>query len=194
MNNFGITLRPWQDNAAETIGHALMVPHSITSVNACVGSGKTFVPFAAIVKYIELNPDSKSFHTFVCPTIKLCVQQAREARKFFEDRGIKVSVKIWNSDSDDVENRRVSKDEFWGSDDQHILCVICDESLWGISKTRKPDGSDIKKCRFDRFAHVLENNEKFGRKNGIIAYDEAHNYSQKQKYMFGKELHKRAER
>ena len=128
-----IKLRPWQKDAVKTIAQALQVPHSLVAVNACVGSGKTFVPFEAIVNFIKQHKNEKTFHTFVCPRIKLCTQQAKEAEKLFEDRGLKVSVKIWNSDSDDVGQRYVNGNEFWDSKDKNILCVICDESLWGIS-------------------------------------------------------------
>ena len=180
-----IKLRPWQKDAVKTIAQALQVPHSLVAVNACVGSGKTFVPFEAIVNFIKQHKNEKTFHTFVCPRIKLCKQQAKEAEKLFEDRGLKVSVKIWNSDSDDVGQRYVNGNEFWDSTNKHILCVICDESLWGISVLKNTDGSKKEKSRFERFVQMLQNNVKYKRINGIIAYDEAHNYEKKQKFMFG---------
>lgn len=180
-----ITLRPWQEKAVETIAQALCVPHSLVAVNACVGSGKTFVPFEAIVNFINNHKDNKTFHTFVCPRIKLCKQQAKEAEKLFKDRGLNVAVKIWNSDSDDVGQRYVNGNEFWDSTDKHILCVICDESLWGISVLKNTDGSKKEKSRYERFVQMLKNNETYKRINGIIAYDEAHNYKTKQTFMFG---------
>ena len=180
-----IKLRPWQKDAVKTIAQALQTPHSLVAVNACVGSGKTFVPFEAIVNFIKQHKNEKTFHTFVCPRIKLCKQQAKEAEKLFEDRGLKVSVKIWNSDSDDVGQRYVNGNEFWDSTNKHILCVICDESLWGISVLKNTDGSKKEKSRFERFIQMLQNNVKYKRINGIIAYDEAHNYEKKQKFMFG---------
>lgn len=180
-----IKLRPWQKDAVKTIAQALQVPHSLVAVNACVGSGKTFVPFEAIVNFIKQHKNEKTFHTFVCPRIKLCTQQAKEAEKLFEDRGLKVSVKTWNSDSDDVGQRYVNGDEFWDSKDKNILCVICDESLWGNSVLKNTDGSKKEKSRFERFVQMLQNNVKYKRINGIIAYDEAHNYEKKQKFMFG---------
>ncbi len=180
-----ITLRPWQEKAVETIAQALCVPHSLVAVNACVGSGKTFVPFEAIVNFINNHKDDKTFHTFVCPRIKLCKQQAKEAEKLFKDRGLNVAVKIWNSDSDDVGQRYVNGNEFWDSTDKHILCVICDESLWGISVLKNTDGSKKEKSRYERFVQMLKNNETYKRINGIIAYDEAHNYKTKQTFMFG---------
>lgn len=180
-----ITLRPWQKDAVKTIAQALQIPHSLVAVNASVGSGKTFVPFEAIVNFIKQHPNEKTFHVFVCPRIKLCKQQAKEAEKLFEDRELKVSVKIWNSDSDDVGQRYVNGNEFWDSKDKNILCVICDESLWGISVLKNTDGSKKEKSRFERFVQMLQNNVKYKRINGIIAYDEAHNYEKKQKFMFG---------
>ena len=51
--NKKITLRPWQTKAVKTIAQALCVPHSLVAVNASVGSGKTFVPFEAIVNFIK---------------------------------------------------------------------------------------------------------------------------------------------
>ena len=180
-----IKLHPWQKDAVKTIAQALQTPHSLVAVNACVGSGKTFVPFEAIVNFIKQHKNEKTFHTFVCPRIKLCKQQAKEAEKLFEDRGLKVSVKIWNSDSDDVGQRYVNGNEFWDSTNKHILCVICDESLWGISVLKNTDGSKKEKSRFERFIQMLQNNVKYKRINGIIAYDEAHNYEKKQKFMFG---------
>lgn len=180
-----ITLRPWQEKAVETIAQALCVPHSLVAVNACVGSGKTFVPFEAIVNFINNHKDDKTFHTFVCPRIKLCKQQAKEAEKLFKDRGLNVAVKIWNSDSDDVGQRYVNRNEFWDSTDKHILCVICDESLWGISVLKNTDGSKKEKSRYERFVQMLKNNETYKRINGIIAYDESHNYKTKQTFMFG---------
>ena len=41
----GIELRDWQKKAVDTIAEALKSPHSKVAINACVGSGKTFVPF-----------------------------------------------------------------------------------------------------------------------------------------------------
>ncbi len=80
-----ITLRPWQKNAVNTIATALQTPNSLVAVNACVGSGKTFVPFEAIVNFIKSHKKEKTFHTFVCPRIRLCKQQAKEAfGDFFE--------------------------------------------------------------------------------------------------------------
>lgn len=184
--NKKITLRPWQENAVETINQALQTPHSLVAVNACVGSGKTFVPFEAIVNFINNHKDDKTFHTFVCPRIKLCKQQKREAEKLFEDRGLNVAVKIWNSDSDDVGQRYVDDNPFWVTDDKHIVCIICDESLWGISVSKNTDGSQEEKIRYERFVKMLQNNVKYKRINGIIAYDEAHNYKTKQTFMFGK--------
>ena len=183
--NKKITLRPWQTKAVKTIAQALCVPHSLVAVNACVGSGKTFVPFEAIVNFIKKHKNEKTFHTFVCPRIKLCKQQKREAEKLFADRGLNVSVKIWNSDSDDVGQRYVDGNEFWDSTAKHIVCVICDESLWGISVSKNTDGSQEEKFRYERFVKMLKNNVKYNRINGIIAYDEAHNYKTKQKFMFG---------
>ena len=183
--NKKITLRPWQKDAVKTIAQALQTPHSLVAVNACVGSGKTFVPIEAIVNFIKQHKNEKTFHVFVCPRIKLCKQQAKEAEKLFKDRGLDVVVKIWNSDSDDVGQRYVNGDEFWDSTDKHILCVICDESLWGISVLKNTDGSKKEKSRFERFVQMLQNNVKYKRINGIIAYDEAHNYEKKQKFMFG---------
>ena len=180
-----IKLRPWQKDAVKTIAQALQTPHSLVAVNACVGSGKTFVPFEAIVNFIKQHKNEKTFHVFVCPRIKLCKQQAKEAEKLCADRGLKVSIKIWNSDSDDVGQRYVNGNEFWDSTDKHILCVICDESLWGISVLKNTDGSKKEKSRFERFVQMLQNNVKYKRINGIIAYDEAHNYEKKQKFMFG---------
>ena len=184
-----IELRPWQKNAVATIANALKTPHSLVAVNACVGSGKTFVPFEAIVNFILTHKKEKTFHTFVCPRIKLCKQQAKEAEKLFKDRGLNVAVKIWNSDSEDVGQRNVKNSEFWDSTDQHILCIICDESLWGISTFKNTKGSEDVIYRFDRFTNMLKNNEKYSRINGIIAYDEAHNYTKKQKEMFGEKKH-----
>lgn len=183
--NKKITLRPWQTKAVKTIAQALCVPHSLVAVNASVGSGKTFVPFEAIVNFIKQHKNEKTFHTFVCPRIKLCKQQKREAEKLFEDRELKVSVKIWNSDSDDVGQRYVNGNEFWDSTTKHIVCVICDESLWGVSVSKNTDGSQEEKFRYERFVKMLQNNVKYNRINGIIAYDEAHNYKTKQKFMFG---------
>jgi len=184
-----ITLRPWQKNAVATIAEALKTPNSLVAVNACVGSGKTFVPFEAIVNFILAHKKEKTFHTFVCPRIKLCKQQAKEAEKLFQDRGLNVSVKIWNSDSEDVGQRYVTNNEFWDSKDKHILCVICDESLWGTTDKKTVEGKIETKCRFERFTQMLNNNIKYSRINGIIAYDEAHNYQSKQKFMFGEKKH-----
>lgn len=183
--NKKITLRPWQKDAVKTIAQALQTPHSLVAVNACVGSGKTFVPFEAVVNFIKQHKNEKTFHAFVCPRIKLCKQQAKEAEKLFKDRALKVSVMIWNSDSDDVGQRYVNEDEFWDSTDKHILCIICDESLWGIQKIKDTTGREKVLSRYDRFESMLYNNIKYKRINGIIAYDEAHNYEKKQKFMFG---------
>lgn len=191
-----IELRDWQKKAVDTIAEALKSPHSKVAINACVGSGKTFVPFEAIVQFINNHKNDKTFHVFVCPRIRLCKQQAKEAEDLFNARGVNVTVKIWNSDDTDPKSigSKIVKDNepFWDSKAKHILCIICDESLWGIQKKKDNHGKDKSYSRYDRFEAMLNNNITYNRINGIIAYDEAHNYTQKQKYMFGKELYKEA--
>ena len=54
-----------------------------------------------------------------------------------------------------------------------------------IKSTSVSDGSKKEKSRFERFVQMLQNNVKCKRINGIIAYEEAHNYEKKQKFMFG---------
>lgn len=180
-------LRDWQKNAKTTIQTALQnEPHSLVAVNACVGSGKTLVPYEAIRIFIENHNTEKTFHAFVCPTIKLCKQQRDSAFEYFSRYGTNTDLKIWNSSSTDVGQRRVIPTiPFWDSSSQHILIFICDESLWGSMKEKNVYGEEIIKCRFPRFISMLENNIKHNRLNGIIAYDESHNYINRQKNMFG---------
>lgn len=95
-----------------------------------------------------------------------------------EENGLNCAVVLYNSAKYDgnknisvCSDRKVTNTEFFTNCD-HVIIVACNEPIWG--------GKDTK-CfiRKNTFESILKNNEKYGRKNAAIIYDEAHNYESK---------------
>ena len=152
-------LRPWQVFAKNKINEiAEQEAHALIAVNACVGSGKTTVAMQAMVDFIKKNELNETIQVFVCPRLALCEQQAREIKKYFKDSQIESSTVI-------CYNCEGEKPKEFTEYNQHIVLVACDKSIWDD--------------KLPAFKRLLEN-----RKCGVIAYDEAHNYSAHCSQMF----------
>ena len=152
-------LRPWQVFAKNKINEiAEQEAHALIAVNACVGSGKTTVAMQAMVDFIKRNSTEPPLQVFVCPRLALCEQQAKEIKKYFTDSQIESSTVI-------CYNCEGEKPKEFTNHNQHIVLVACDKSIWDD--------------KLPAFKRLLEN-----RKCGVIAYDEAHNYSAHCSQMF----------
>ena len=152
-------LRPWQVFAKNKINEiAEQEAHALIAVNACVGSGKTTVAMQAMVDFIKRNSTEPTLQVFVCPRLALCEQQAKEIKKYFTDSQIESSTVI-------CYNCEGEKPKEFTNHNQHIVLVACDKSIWDD--------------KLPAFKRLLEN-----RKCGVIAYDEAHNYSAHCSQMF----------
>ena len=153
-------LRPWQVFARNKINEiAEQEAHALIAVNACVGSGKTTVAMQAMVDFIKRNELNETIQVFVCPRLALCEQQAKEIAKYFTDAEV-TSFKVLEYN---CEGEKPKEDvNEWT---QHIVLVACDKSIWDD--------------KLPAFKRLLEN-----RKCGVIAYDEAHNYSAHCSQMF----------
>lgn len=152
-------LRPWQVFAKNKINEiAEQEAHALIAVNACVGSGKTTVAMQAMVDFIKKNDLDETIQVFVCPRLALCKQQAEEIVKYFTDAEV-TSFKVicYNCEGE--------KPKDFTDHSQHIVLVACDKSIWDD--------------KLPAFKRLLEN-----RKCGVIAYDEAHNYSAHCSQMF----------
>lgn len=152
-------LRPWQVFARNKINEiAEQEAHALIAVNACVGSGKTTVAMQAMVDFIKKNELNETIQVFVCPRLALCEQQAKEIVKYFTDAEV-TSFKVicYNCEGE--------KPKEFTDHSQHIVLVACDKSIWDD--------------KLPAFKRLLEN-----RKCGVIAYDEAHNYSARCSQMF----------
>ena len=152
-------LRPWQVSARNKINEiAEQEAHALIAVNACVGSGKTTVAMQAMVDFIKRNELNETIQVFVCPRLALCEQQAKEIAKYFTDAEV-TSFKVicYNCEGE--------KPKEFTDHSQHIVLVACDKSIWDD--------------KLPAFKRLLEN-----RKCGVIAYDEAHNYSAHCSQMF----------
>lgn len=152
-------LRLWQSNAKEKINKiALENKHSLIAVNACVGSGKTTVAMEAMVDFIKRNSTEFTLQVFVCPRLALCDQQSEVIENYFTKSQVE-SFKVI------CYNCEEKKPKEFTDLNQHIVLVACDKSIWDD--------------KLPAFKRLLEN-----RKCGVIAYDEAHNYSAHCSQMF----------
>lgn len=153
-------LRPWQVFAKNKINEiAGQEAHALIAVNACVGSGKTTVAMQAMVDFIKRNELNETIQVFVCPRLALCKQQKDE----IEDYLTKAEVTSFKVLEYNCEGKKPKEDaNEWT---QHIVLVACDKSIWDD--------------KLPAFKRLLEN-----RKCGVIAYDEAHNYSAHCSQMF----------
>lgn len=152
-------LRPWQVSARYKINKiSKQEIHSLIAVSACVGSGKTTVAMQAMVDFIKRNDLNETIQVFVCPRLALCEQQAKEIEKYFTESQIEsFKVICYNCEGE--------KPKEFTDHNQHIVLVACDKSIWDD--------------KLPAFKRLLENRE-----CGVIAYDEAHNYSAHCSQMF----------
>lgn len=152
-------LRDWQKSARRTINEiSKQEAHALIAVNACVGSGKTTVAMQAMVDFIEKNTLNETIQVFVCPRLALCKQQAAEIEDYFTKSQIEsFKVICYNCEGE--------KPKEFVDHNQHVVLVACDKSIWDD--------------KLPSFKRLLES-----RKCGVIAYDEAHNYSAHCSQMF----------
>jgi hypothetical protein len=152
-------LRDWQKSARRMINEiSKQEAHALIAVNACVGSGKTTVAMQAMVDFIEKNVLNETIQVFVCPRLALCKQQAAEIEDYFTKSQIEsFKVICYNCEGE--------KPKEFVDHNQHIVLVACDKSIWDD--------------KLPSFKRLLES-----RKCGVIAYDEAHNYSAHCSQMF----------
>ena len=185
-----IDLREWQKKAKQNIKNAINSDkNELVAVNACVGSGKTNVAFNAFIDYIEANPGKKSVQLFVAPRIRLCNQQKEDFENdyaaYIKKYHIRVAEKNCQGDDrnwDNLFNDGGTKENPY----EHYVVFIVDESLWGEYQRIGKDGEKRTATRMDDTLKVLSDLKKKGFSFGVIAYDEAHNYDNNQKKMFGK--------
>lgn len=153
-------LRPWQVFARNRINEiAEQEAHALIAVNACVGSGKTTVAMQAMVDFIKRNELNETIQVFVCPRLALCKQQKDEIEDYFTKAEV-TSFKVLEYNCEGKKPKEDANE--WT---QHLVLVACDKSIWDD--------------KLPAFKRLLEN-----RKCGVIAYDEAHNYSAHCSQMF----------
>lgn len=177
------TPREWQDAGMMVIDRCIANDtHNVIPVNACVGSGKTDLASYAFGKFIQENIKSRTIQMFVTPRIKLCEQQANGIAGYIEQNfGLKRNVDFT------VERRDCTQKDLSFSEkivNQHTIIVICDESLWGVDKT-KPNPETF---RFSRMSKFLEQHAKDGYIIGNVALDESHNYTANYEFITGEDM------
>lgn len=166
----------WQEEAHENVTEPIVEreDHEIGVIPANVGSGKTYVGYDALATYIEKHIAEKTFQLFVCPRIRLVDQQLRDAKKYFANKNLSVAIEKYDCESDgSISKDWPKKDSEFITGAQHVIYFVCDKSLWGEPLIE------------EKWNAILDNNEQFGRLNGGIIYDEAHNYDNHQENIFG---------
>lgn len=166
-----MNLRHWQENAKSITDRVARSDEKLVIVNACVGSGKTFVAENAFGDFIKLHKSEKTVQIFVTPRIRLCDQQANSIIKTLEN--------VYNlTENKDFSLVQVdcTKNEFnWRNSylsGNHIIFVICDESLFGYD----PAINNAKISRWKQWLNNFENWKSQDYKFGFAVFDEAHNY------------------
>lgn len=151
---------------------------NLVIVNACVGSGKTFIAENAFGDFINLHRDNKTVQMFVTPRIRLCDQQSESIIRTLESEYGLINKKDFQLVHVDC-----TKNEFnWRNpylSGNHIIFVICSENLFG---------SDISvvNAKVPRWTRWLKNFEAWKNMEynlGFAAFDEAHNYENDSKYI-----------
>lgn len=183
--------RQWQLDCSQEVSKALKKKKSIVSIASCVGSGKTYAAWDAMAQWIKMNKKKKTLQIFVCPRISLCSQQAIDAYTYLNSECGNVEVLLVNSNQSEVrieEGGQVIKSmkDFSTTPDasksNHFVLVFCDASLWGDA-----ENSDKPDSHYSKVVNFLEMAKEEGFQLGVIAYDEAHNYRNRQVEMFGRE-------
>ena len=176
--------RAWQEDAFKKIHRCNGDKNSqIIPVSACVGSGKTDAGIFAFGDFIKQHEEDKTFQMFVTPRIRLNEQQKQEtidklSKMFGLETDNDFTVKRIDCQSDD----QVDKNKLAVSGVNHVIYVICCESLWGKDVNAKHNKEDM---RYIRLVNSFQKMIDSGWIAGNIVYDEAHNYKNKQEKMFG---------
>lgn len=171
-----MNLRDWQKDAFAKCDVSLQRDsNEIVPVNACVGAGKTAVACHAIGKFIMLNRDCKTVQLLSTPRIRLCDQQRAEVASWLElEFGLKDGVDC-NIVPVDCTKHEFSKKSS-SLHGKHVVFVICKESLLGYDEE---NGVTI--CRWMHWKSKFMKWAAEGRKLGVAAFDEAHNFEDSQK-------------
>lgn len=176
-------LRKWQIDAKQITSRIIdSSDEKYAIVNACVGSGKTFVAADALGYAIDKYKSGKTVQLFVTPRIKLCHQQSDEIKNVLKtvyelEENRDYSLVNVDCTSKTVYNR---KDGYLKGN--HIIFVICDESLFGKDKKEN--------LEFPRYRDWLKNFNKWtneGYRFCWAIFDEAHNYEESQNYIVNDE-------
>ena len=180
--------RKWQTAAFDIVSRCNCSNEKcVVPVNACVGSGKTAVASYALGDFIAKNRSKKTFQMFVTPRIKLCKQQAESIAEdlqsmfgFANEKDYQIVRRDCSVDNGVKFN---PKGEQYA---QHIILVICDESLWGTDKKNDAAETGNANIRFQTYISGFEKLAEAGYVFGNAAFDEAHNYTKKHDKIFGK--------
>lgn len=177
--------RTWQKKSFKTVDElttAIVARRNpvIAPVNACVGSGKTDVACYAFGKYIFENRNVKTVQMFVTPRIRLCDQQNAEIRKFLADEFGLANRKDYVIIPVDCTKHRWSKNND-NLTANHVVFVVCDESLWG--KSEGPDPA----ARWHGWLRRLNAYAEQGYAFGWVALDESHNYEKNERLMLSED-------
>lgn len=172
-------LRKWQAAAKKiTERVARSSKENLVIVNACVGSGKTFVAENAFGDFINLHRDNKTVQMFVTPRIRLCDQQSESIIRTLESEYGLINKKDFQLVHVDC-----TKNEFnWRNPNlsgDHLIFVICDESLFGSD----PAVVNAKVSRWTQWLKNFAAWKNDGYTFGFAAFDEAHNYENVNKYI-----------
>ena len=186
LTHYGVPdmkLRKWQSDALKVIKRTVKSnDKTIIPVNACVGSGKTFVAESAFGEFIKLHHNEKTVQLFVTPRVRLCDQQADHIKGTL---AASFNLKE-KADYDIVQVDYTKKDYDWRSAKlvaKHIIFVICDESLFGLD----PAVNNAKVSRFNGWLRNFKKWQKQGYMFGFAAFDEAHNYENRKDYIINTE-------
>lgn len=159
--------------------------NDLISLEACVGSGKTRIAFMSFENFINNHKDSKTCQIFVAPRIKLVKQQINSCREYFENLKYD-NVKCIEVDCESTDREfgrsSISDDNETCNLGTHVIYFVCVDSFMG---------DPIKEKYWNA---LFKNNGIFGRANGEVFFDEAHNYESYKEAIYGKALIKKINR
>lgn len=173
-----MNIRAWQEAEKKEFGKVLSTNPEKTwvSVDACVGSGKTFIPFYQIKDFINQHKNEKTFHFFVTPRIKLNRQQLDEFKAFCKREKLDVGFKRWDCKAEGTEAIHDKDILFSDNAHKHYLVFIVDKSLWGTEEIIGKNNEKTKVSRLPKVMAALKDAERRKFIGGVIAFDECHNY------------------
>lgn len=159
--------------------------NDLISLEACVGSGKTRIAFMAFENFINNHKDSKTCQIFVAPRIKLVKQQIASCKEYFKNINYD-NVKCIEVDCESTDREfgrgDISDDNEACNLGTHVIYFVCIDSFMG---------DPIKEKYWNA---LFKNNGIFGRANGEVFFDEAHNYESYKEAIYGKALIKKINR